>query len=469
MSPDTVAAFAERQIIMMKKFKSSLALVSCSMLLLLGGCSSGAVTVEQQSTTAAERENPTAKQQEQAVSEHLDSIVGEWNLLVMQGDEYYQLAEDLDSAGSLDIYVEDGKYKIDYLGKDYGYSEYYGMELKEVAKPKTEGNDAADWYAEFSRKKAENYFYDIVKLTDDTLKLHIHTTYSYEDSGKTTEESYDNYYIYVRKDSPDLEQIIFDYRYTNTVTVSTIKELYEAIQSNTHIILKEGIYNISQLPPEERENPNLNYWYDYETDSYITNDSDTIAVKYVNDLLIEGEKGAAVKICTEEFSEAPLLFDGCNHISLVNLTLGHEVEPGHCSGAVLSLNNSNSVDVKQCRLYGSGTYGVEAYGSYAIHVEDCRIYECTYGLVSLNSSGDITFKNCNMNNSTGYNMFYMNSSWNVAFENCAVTDNTSAYEDSPFICSYSGNAAFTNCTFTGNKYGSLYVGDVVFESCSFSD
>ena len=51
---------------------------------------------------------------------------------------------------------------------------------------------------------------------------------------------------YLRDGSKELEQSA-EYQYLNEVTVSTVQELIEAIQNRTKIILKEGVYNFSEV------------------------------------------------------------------------------------------------------------------------------------------------------------------------------------------------------------------------------
>ena len=61
---------------------------------------------------------------------------------------------------------------------------------------------------------------------------------------------------YLRKDSKEMEQKE-EYQYVDEVTVSTVQELVEAIQSRTKIILKGGTYNFSELDCDSIKNPNI--------------------------------------------------------------------------------------------------------------------------------------------------------------------------------------------------------------------
>ena len=61
---------------------------------------------------------------------------------------------------------------------------------------------------------------------------------------------------YRRKGSKEMEQKK-EYQYVDEVTVSTVQELVEAIQSRTKIILEEGTYNFSELDCDSIKNPNI--------------------------------------------------------------------------------------------------------------------------------------------------------------------------------------------------------------------
>lgn len=192
-------------------------------------------------------------------------------------------------------------------------------------------------------------------------------------------------------------------------------------------------------------------------------------MKYVDNLLIEAREGANVTICTENAYEAPLSFEVCNNVTLSGLTLGHQVEPGSCSGAVVLLNNTNVVNIEDCRLYGCGTYGIEANYSNDINVIDTEIYECTYGLVHLLYTGHVTFKNCSMHDSTGFDMIDLQNVWDILFDGCKITDNSVYYDTSALMNSIGDDIKFTNCHFKGNSYVNFKFGSAELENCSISD
>ena len=462
-----------------RRIGSMSAVLVCS-LLLICGCDGGETAkgtdddVKQAGTETVvqkpddeKTEDPTQREE---LSEHLESLVGSWELIATVYDNNCEMVDTIGFNGSLDIFREEEKYILDYYQDAYGTTMIYGLELEEVKTPSFEGNDKAEWYAESHRRRPEGVTYSIARLSGDVLKLQIHNIETYEDeeTGTLEKYEYDSYYIYVRADSPNKQDVIFSYRYQSTVTVSNIRELYEALDSNTRIILKEGEYNISQLPVSDRRNKKLNYYYG-EAGNREEIQSDTIRLVCLHNVMLEGEEGAKAVICTEDGAEPVLSFEGCQNITLQNITLGHEVEPGYCAGAVIDLNGCDKVNLDKCNLYGSGAYGIQGYGSYEVKVTDCDIYECTYGLIDFVNSGYLTFSDCKLRDSSRFTMLDLDGCWEVLFENCSITDNTVRWADEPFINAGDAAVTFRDCTFSGNSYQVFSAGKVITEKCVISD
>ena len=113
-----------------------LAIISASMAFATG-CGAGSDGATAESTVADTGSTGATK------SENLDSLLGEWVKIASMGEDYYSSAVDIESEGTLDIYVEDGYYKVDYVENENVYGEYYGIKIYEVEKPDYPGNDAA--------------------------------------------------------------------------------------------------------------------------------------------------------------------------------------------------------------------------------------------------------------------------------------------------------------------------------------
>ncbi|MCQ2539233.1 MAG: right-handed parallel beta-helix repeat-containing protein [Acetatifactor sp.] len=441
------------------------------MALMLGGCGEQAVESSAPSSQAVESSTVAEDVvKEPAKNAFFESMVGEWELLAEVGEEYVYTVDESESIGSLVIYQEGDKYRADYYLSAYeSGTEIYGAPLKEESGTYFQDYFKADKYALMDRKSEYGGAYSIKTNDDGTLLLQYHRDYSYTyDDGEVEEYFYDAYYVYSKKDAPNRAELMDSYRYKQTVTVTNAVELYNAIHNNTHIILKAGTYNLSTILDRFKNNEDINYYY-YDGE-YCESYGDSIYVPYLRDIFIEGEEGAEVLICTEDPGVAPLEFYNCNNIILKNLTVGHEVEPGHCSGSVLCFDSSYTITIENCRLYGSGTYGIEAYGCSNLDVKDCDIYECTEGLVSLPGSYYVEFSNCKLRDSSEYSMINLPDAYYVDFNHCSFTGNRCLSEFNPFI--YAGDAfciSFTDCTFRDNYYSELYAGEVIMTRCVIDD
>lgn len=244
------------------------------------------------------------------------------------------------------------------------------------------------------------------------------------------------------------------YWYGATVTVKDAKELMAAIADNTHILLEPGTYDLTEWLLEGN---NLNrvpqYVYDeaYEGDNYakiVYNGSDIADYEIVlNDLHNLTLESADVKNPAKIVCECPyarvISFEKCTNVSVEGLIMGHEIEPGYCSGDVLGFERCDIVKVKDCDLYGCGAYGIGLRNTYGTMITGGKIHDCTYGCIQANGCGWIEIDG-------------------MAFVDCKEYDMFSLYG-----CTFS----FTNCSFKnlqGNMLGlSGGNGYVIFSNCQY--
>jgi len=172
-----------------------------------------------------------------------------------------------------------------------------------------------------------------------------------------------------------------------------------------------------------------------------------------------------------DYPEAAVLdFNSCDHVVLKNLTCGHNIEQGYCTGSVILMEYCNNITIEDCRLYGCGTYGVESYDSNQLSVKNTEIYDCSYGLVDLYRTRDARFFSCRMYNSKEFNMFGFNDCSNIIFELCEVSGNESSSDYFSFIQNQSPEEViFQECTFTKNKYKNFMSGKVKMQNCTISE
>ena len=240
------------------------------------------------------------------------------------------------------------------------------------------------------------------------------------------------------------------------MTVENAVELLNSIQNNRKILLKPGTYNLSNVSASKINNAKVNESYGQ------------IVINDVRNLAIEPESGGDILICITDPYSPVMSFESGGNITLRGITAGHDVEPGYCSGSVLSFDSIDGLTIDKCKLYGCGTYGIEATGTYTAEITDTEIYECTYGLVDIRNSSAFHFKNCTLRDSKDMSMLCLNSVYDITFEDCTFKGNNSmAYESCSFVeLGEYDSATFRGCSFTDNEFYTFSNREVSLENCT---
>lgn len=417
------------------------------MLTALSGCTSG--------------DTPKTEDKTEASDTGLNELLGEYNLFATSyDDESLNLVENSDVSGNIKVYSEDGKHKADYIfSSEHSDTKYYGLTLSEESGEFSSDFGSSDRYYTLNEEDhpddGYSVTYSLASTRKDTLTLQITTFYYYEDedTNEPVNLNYDYYELYVKKGYKDTEQLEYDIRYKEKVTVSNITELYKEIGSGKHIVLKAGTYNISDLISENLTTFNRDY---------LAINGESIQIDNMNNILLEGESGALVHICTEDSYAVPLEFSYCENITLKNLTIGHEVEPGYCTGSVVKFNSCNYVNINKCNLYGSGTYGIEAAYTNSVKVNETDIYECTYGGIDLNDCYDWEFNDSKIRDSKEYSIIGLNGCGYIYFNRCEITDNYSGDYGALIDADDSYEVYFNGCTIKDNSYTTFLTGNSVY-------
>ena len=230
----------------------------------------------------------------------------------------------------------------------------------------------------------------------------------------------------------------------NVVEVETAEEFVESIDSYTKIILTNSFYNLSTV--EEVNNHNIFKEYKIE-DEY------EYVVVNVNNLIIEAKEQAEI-VTAYRYSNV-LNFTECINITLKNITAGHAIEKGYCVGGVLYFEETEKVNVENCKLYGCGTYGVIARYSRDMNITNTDIYECTYGALDLETCADIKFDSCIFRDTEFFALFNISGEFsNIVIKNSVIKNNT-CYPDYAEYCPLidsDGGLTFENCEFSNNDY-----------------
>ncbi len=412
-------------------------------------------------TAASPKPSVHASSEESAYG---DEMVGEWVYVCSmyhseyddeEDYDYCEMCTDPDAAEAAIIIRKDGdRYLADYKYIQYESStRIYGSELKFKDKSPYEGWEYDPWYMEMTDAFADDDMAPIrLSMTDDDMLVESREYWSEPDDEFWYHSTYTTFYL--KAGSPRLDDLE-ELKYFDTVTVSNAADLLNSIQNNRKIILESGTYDLSRVAESEVNNSNVGIGYSsYSFDG-------------VSNLRLEAADGADVLICVDDPYDPVLWFDNGRNISLDGLTVGHNVEPGYCSGSVLYFQYITGLEINNCNLYGSGTYGIEATGTYDINVTDTDIYECTYGLLDLYSMGSANFKNCTFRDSSGFDMISVYSAYDVTFEDCEFTNNVCEYDDENFVeIGEYDSVTFRNCTFSNNKYSAFSNRPVTVENCT---
>jgi len=194
-----------------------------------------------------------------------------------------------------------------------------------------------------------------------------------------------------------------------------------AIDSNTVILLEPGEYDLTAAF-QDSINPlvSTNYtWYDAQP-----------VIHGISNLTIKGNNQATLLISPVGGWVVQMI--GGKNIHLEGITFGH-TKPGHCDGGVLSFERVQDLVIKDCRLFGSGTYGIDLIRTDRVTISGCEIYECTYGLMNMVYANDVVIDGTNFLSTGEFDMFSFSSSRNIRFLNCLFSENFATGEDYPFF------------------------------------
>ena len=159
------------------------------------------------------------------------------------------------------------------------------------------------------------------------------------------------------------------------------------------------------------------------------------------------------------------------------------------------MDSCKNVKVSNCKMFGSGTYGMGIYATENVTVEKCDIYKCTYGLLQLYNSSNLNFIKTRFRETGMFDLITIVSCKTVNFKTCVFEKNTGSTEyeyseyyffklDDGYYDNYdyeqtnikSSNITVNTSVFRDNKIGyftndysnALRIGDNKYERNNFS-
>ena len=261
----------------------------------------------------------------------------------------------------------------------------------------------------------------------------------------------------------------------DAIRVTNVDELLAAIAPNTVIELAAGLYDLST---------SSNYGSDTHSSYYswngVYNNNEAAAelvIHNVDGLTLRGAGLEETTIAAVPRYANVIKFTGCQHLTVANLTAGHTMEPGFCTGGVLRLESCTDTFITGCGLYGCGTIGVDANDTNGLSVSGCDIYECSYGAVNLHTCRDVQIENCNVHHhGTREGQGAAVSVFSAYYSDGVVINSNSIFENATqylLQLTYTKNAAFLSNGVHDNRFESAVFQFAQYgatvDGCSFTD
>ncbi len=199
------------------------------------------------------------------------------------------------------------------------------------------------------------------------------------------------------------------------------EEFIKAIADDTTIVLKPGIYNVteyldsSDTVEEWDEEQKKNGVYRTGSDS-----GEELLIKGIKNLSIvsSDSKNPAEIVCEPRQADV-LKFTDCENILLEGLVLGHTKESGSCSGDVLSFTESEDIMIVDTELYGCGAYALETNSCEDVTLTYCDIHDCTYGCVTSHETEDLFLIHTDVHDCKGTAIFDLKDG-NIVLIGCSL-------------------------------------------------
>ena len=231
-----------------------------------------------------------------------------------------------------------------------------------------------------------------------------------------------------------------------TITVSNVDELLEAIGPDREILMEAGTYNLCEAKTYGKASNNDYYIWEGYSEGY------ELVVQNVDKLTIRGKGKVSTILETDPRLVNILRVRNSENLTLEGFTAGHTRERGECIGGVLYLEGCNGVTMGDLGLYGCGVVGLTTQLCSDVTVRGCDIYECSSSAVNLNTSNKISISDCRVYDIGrealgGYTFFEMDNCQDVTVANNEFSVSTLQH----LLVSSGTQVALRNNLFVGNR------------------
>ncbi len=230
----------------------------------------------------------------------------------------------------------------------------------------------------------------------------------------------------------------------NYTTITNTEQLLRSMVPGARLLVKSGDYFLSDWTELNTEYLRWIEVFDGKEPQFTG----------LNDVVIKGEAGARILI--KPRYAWVLHVSNSDNLRFENLTFGHE-DGGYCVGGVLGFKESQSIRVKACQLFGSGTEGYGLEGVQNFVMEGGRVYECTYDLMTVSNSSGVRFEGVTFSETGEFDLININQSRDLSFKDCVFRENnTGDYLPHFFrVDPTSSPVLVEGCTFQNNRVSKL--------------
>lgn len=268
----------------------------------------------------------------------------------------------------------------------------------------------------------------------------------------TFESSYRTYRIDPRSGAAAKKRTNPYFLAENVVEVGTVDELMDALDDDTAIVLRPGVYNVTEWLDDH---PEVEYYPVYPQEKTVYRreafEGDEIIFFGFDDLVIISKYASApAQIVCEPRHATVMTFVNCEYLGLYDLSCGHTMGEGTCGGNVIDLDDCYMADIRDCDLYGCGAYAMEVTDCYEIWVVGGTVHDCTYGCM-ISSNSILTCSQVEFTACREFTMFEAWSGSDVTFYGCdfSFLDGNMAY------VSQDSSMTFYACMFDAPSLRSL--------------
>lgn len=255
----------------------------------------------------------------------------------------------------------------------------------------------------------------------------------------------------------------------DVIIVDNATDLINAITPGANIVIKEGTYNMTAeinafYGNDKGESFNKSHPYVQLEEVFDDGTEVEVRIQNVDGLTISANGSKYVELQIEPRFARVFAFDGCENVTLKNLTLGH-TEGAGCTGDVLGFGNCNNMTLDHVDLYGCGAYGFYAYETNNFTVKNSVIRDCTAGILSMVDCTNFNFESTKMYGCKGDYMINLARDTGV-FNKCSFYNN----DFYTFIDDYDYNEIqFKGCDFGLEESKAVDWGSFGGEYITFDD